>query len=104
MDRNEENVDENSFINIELHHNQPLSVDSLRRFKMPRCSRAGCGAEYTEDSMDKCIHHPGAPVSRSLHSYLGSVSKLTARTLGIPRGFEVVVLLFNYQQTSTQLR
>ncbi|KAJ7074273.1 HSP20-like chaperone [Mycena amicta] len=27
-----------------------------------RCSRKGCGAEYTEDSTEKCIFHPGAPV------------------------------------------
>ncbi|KAF7295337.1 Translation initiation factor IF-2 [Mycena indigotica] len=27
-----------------------------------RCSRKGCGTEYTEDSTDKCTYHPGAPV------------------------------------------
>lgn len=29
---------------------------------MPRCSRKGCGKEYTENSEDPCIFHPGAPV------------------------------------------
>ncbi|KXN90544.1 Cysteine and histidine-rich domain-containing protein 1 [Leucoagaricus sp. SymC.cos] len=29
---------------------------------MPRCSRGGCKAEYTEGSTDKCVHHPGGPV------------------------------------------
>ncbi|KAL9715004.1 hypothetical protein Ac2012v2_001664 [Leucoagaricus gongylophorus] len=29
---------------------------------MPCCSRGGCKTEYTEGLVDKCIHHPGAPV------------------------------------------
>nr|GAT59638.1 predicted protein [Mycena chlorophos] len=29
---------------------------------MPRCTRKGCQAEYTEDSTEKCTFHPGNPV------------------------------------------
>ncbi|KIK63602.1 hypothetical protein GYMLUDRAFT_71739 [Collybiopsis luxurians FD-317 M1] len=29
---------------------------------MPRCSRKGCGKEYTEGSSQSCIFHPGGPV------------------------------------------
>ncbi|KAJ8093273.1 hypothetical protein PM082_020759 [Marasmius tenuissimus] len=28
---------------------------------MPRCSRKGCGKEYSESSPEPCIFHPGAP-------------------------------------------
>ncbi|KAK0185861.1 chord-domain-containing protein [Armillaria mellea] len=29
---------------------------------MPRCTRKGCNKEFTEDSNEECIFHPGAPV------------------------------------------
>ncbi|KAK0210240.1 hypothetical protein DFS33DRAFT_1402956 [Desarmillaria ectypa] len=29
---------------------------------MPRCTRKGCNKEFTEDSNEACIFHPGAPV------------------------------------------
>ncbi|TFK76587.1 chord-domain-containing protein [Pluteus cervinus] len=29
---------------------------------MPRCTRKGCGVEFTEEEKGLCVHHPGVPV------------------------------------------
>lgn len=33
---------------------------------MPRCTRKGCGIEFTEGGEELCNYHPGVPVSNIL--------------------------------------